>query len=149
MRGANLMASGPPKAIVKFFTSIHIFLYRISKGKLGRHTANLPVLLLTTIGRKTGRQRTTPVVYLRDGDDYLISASNGGFDSHSTWYYNLVANPEVQIEIEDRPLKAHATITEDKERDRLYELFKKASKNFVNYEQSTSRIIPVVRLTPV
>ena len=143
------MASGPPKAIVKFFTRIHIFLYRISKGKLGRHTANMPVLLLTTTGRKTGKQRTTPVVYLRDGNDYLISASNGGFDSHSTWYDNLVANPEVHLEIEDRPVTAHVTITEGKERDRLYGLFKKASKNFVKYEQSTSRIIPVVRLTPV
>jgi deazaflavin-dependent oxidoreductase (nitroreductase family) len=143
------MASGPPKAIVKFFTHIHIFLYRISKGKLGRRTAAMPVLLLTTTGRKTGKQRTTPVVYLRNGDDYLISASNGGFDSHSTWYYNLAANSEVHMEIEDRRLTAHATISEGKERDQLYELFKKASKNFVKYEQSTNRIIPVVRLTPV
>ena len=142
------MASTPPKVIIKTVTRIHIFLYRISGGKIWSRMAGLPVLLLTTTGRKSGQPRTTPVVYHRDGDDYLIVASNGGFDPHPAWYYNLEATPEVRVEVGDQAFDAQARITEGDMRNQHFETFKSSSPNFILYERRAQRTIPVIRLTP-
>lgn len=142
------MASAPPETIIKAFTQTHVFLYRISGGKVGKTRVGMPVLLLTTTGRKSGKSRTTPLVYLLDGDDYLIAASKGGYDPHPAWYFNLKATPEVGVEIGSQTFTALAKIAEGGERDELYERFKSSSDNFVQYEQMAQRTIPVVRLTP-
>lgn len=143
-----MMASSPPKWITKAFTNTHIFLYRISKGKLGGTLGNFPILLLTTTGRKSGLQRTTPVVYIHDGDAYLIVASAGGADQHPIWFLNLQNKPEAKIEVEGEINKVAVEITSDGERARLYERFKAQGDNFVQYEQNTKRPIPVIRLKP-
>jgi deazaflavin-dependent oxidoreductase (nitroreductase family) len=143
------MASVPPDMFFKIMNRIHIFLYRISRGKIWKNMLGMPVLLLTTSGRKSGQPRTTPVVYLRDDDDYLIAASKGGSASHPAWYFNLEATPEVRVEVGDQTFTARVTITKDEERDLLYEKFKTAGAHFATYEQNTTRTIPVVRLTPV
>lgn len=143
------MASVPPDLFFKVMTRIHIFLYRTSGGKLWNKMTGMPVLLLTTTGRKSGRQRTTPLVYVRDGEDYLIAASKGGANSHPAWYLNLKATPEVRVETGGQAFAARVTITAGEERDRMYERFKSAGPNFATYEQMARRTIPVVRLTPV
>jgi deazaflavin-dependent oxidoreductase (nitroreductase family) len=145
------MSQKPSKGlmtVMKLANSIHVGLYRISRGKFANQIANLPLLLLTTQGRKSGKPHTHPVVYIRDGKDYLISASAGGMPFNPAWYYNLRDDPNVKILIGSQPMTAHAVVAKGDERNRLYEKFKAASPNFVKYEKNTNRVIPVIRLTP-
>ena len=88
-------------------------------------------------------------VYIQDGQDYLVSASAGGMDSDPGWFRNLKARPEARLQLGDKVIDVRATIAEGDERTRLYERFKAASSNFIKYEQGTSRMIPVIRLTPI
>lgn len=134
---------------MKFANGLHVALYRMSGGKLANEIANLPILLITTVGRKSGKPHTNPVVYLKDGQNYLVAASVGGMDWHPGWYFNLTKTPQVQIRVGDKALDVEATITTGEERTRLFEKFKAASDNFVKYEKNTSRVIPVIRLTPI
>ena len=145
------MPNRPPKNLLRVLNlanSIHVGLYRMSKGKFAGTAANLPILLITTVGRKSGKPHTNPVVYLATGQDYLVSASSGGMDWHPGWYLNLKNHPEAKIEIGDRAFNVQAVIVEGEERDKLYEKFKISSSNFVKYEKGTSRVIPVIRLIP-
>lgn len=142
-------ASKPVKQIMKAANGLHAALYRASGGRFTNRVANLPVMLITTLGRKTGKPHANPVVYLRDGRDYLVSATVGGMDWHPGWYLNLKMRPEARIQVGNKSLRVRATIIEGEERSRLYERFKVASRNFVKYEQSTSRVLPVIRLTPI
>lgn len=145
------MTSAPSKTIRKVFQAgngLHVTLYRKSGGKFANKIANMPILLITTFGRKSGKPHTNPVVYIQEGQDYLVSATNGGSDWVPGWYLNLKARPEAQIEIGDTKFNVQVTITEGEERTRLYEKFKAASSNFVKYEKSASRVLPVIRLTP-
>jgi deazaflavin-dependent oxidoreductase (nitroreductase family) len=120
----------------------------MSAGKFANKIANLPILLITTFGRKSGKPHTNPVVYLESGQDYLVSASAGGMDWHPGWYLNLKNQPRAKIEIGNKTFDVRAEIIEGEERVRLYEKFKAASSNFSKYEKGTSREIPVIRLTP-
>jgi deazaflavin-dependent oxidoreductase (nitroreductase family) len=145
------MASAPSKRLIRILkaaNSVHVALYRISGGKFGNKIANLPVLLITTFGRKSGKPYTNPVVFIQDGLDYLVSATAGGSDWDPGWYLNLKTRPEAKIEVGDASFNVQATIAENEERTRLYEKFKAASGNFVKYEQNISRVLPVIRLTP-
>ena len=142
------MTSALLKRVVRLVTSLHAALYRRSSGKFANRVANLPVLLLTTFGRKSGKPYTTPVVYVMDGQDYLVSASAGGGDRDPGWYLNLKTRPEARIEVGNTAFDVQATMAEGEERTQLYEKFKAASSNFVKYEKSTSRVLPVIRLTP-
>ena len=142
------MASALLKRVMRIGNGVHAALYRMSGGKFANRIANLPILLITTFGRKSGKPHTNPVVYIQEGQDYLVSASNGGMDSHPGWYFNLKNRPEATIRIGDQTFNVKATITEGEERTRLYDKFKAASSNFVKYEKGTSRVIPVIRLTP-
>jgi len=137
------------RKVLNIANGIHVALYRMSGGKFANQIANLPVLLITTFGRKSGKPHANPVVYIEDGQDYLVSASTGGMDWHPGWYLNLKNSPEVKIEIGDKRFNVQAVIMDGEERSRLYEKFKAASNNFVKYEKSTSRVIPVIRLTHI
>jgi deazaflavin-dependent oxidoreductase (nitroreductase family) len=143
------MASTFFNTVMTLGKAVHVGLYRLSRGKFANRIANLPILLLTTTGRKSGKSRTTPVVYVKDGDDYVVAASVGGMDWNPAWYHNLKSNPQAKIEIGDKVFNVKAVITEGDERNRLYEQFKAASDNFVQYEKKTNRVIPVIRLKPV
>ena len=134
------------KRVLSIANNIHGGLYRMSGGKFANQMANLPVLLLTTFGRKSGKPHSNPVVYIRDGQDYLVSASAGGMDWHPGWYLNLKNKPEAKIDIGDKTFDVHAMIMKGEERVNLYEKFKAASSNFSKYEKGTSRMIPVIRL---
>lgn len=143
------MTNRPSKYLNRIFSfgnKVHSGLYRMSSGKFANKAAKLPILLITTFGRKTGNPYTNPVVYLEEGQDYLVSASAGGMDWHPGWYLNLVKKPEAKIEIGDKSFNVRAEIMGGEEQKRLYEKFKASSTNFEKYEKGTSREIPVIRL---
>jgi deazaflavin-dependent oxidoreductase (nitroreductase family) len=142
------MASPLLKKVIRIVTDLHIGVYRMSMGKVVNRVANLPLLLITTYGRKSGKSRTSPIVYIQEGQAYLVAASAGGMDWHPDWYLNIRQTPQAKIEIGGKVFDVRAEITTGEERTRLYEKFKAASNNFVKYEASTSRVIPVVRLIP-
>jgi deazaflavin-dependent oxidoreductase (nitroreductase family) len=108
-----------------------------------------PLILLTTTGAKTGRRRTTPLVYQRDGDRILVFGSKGGAPSHPAWYRNLVANPTVTVEIPGETFEARAATIEGAERDRIWNAQKELMPGFAEYEAKTERQIPVIALDRV
>jgi deazaflavin-dependent oxidoreductase (nitroreductase family) len=102
-----------------------------------------PVLILTHKGAKSGQFRESPLAYTRSGDDYVVIASKGGADTNPDWYHNLVANPEVKLEVNGEEFKARAKVTEGEERDRLYAAQVEVLPGFADYEKKTTRKIPV------
>jgi deazaflavin-dependent oxidoreductase (nitroreductase family) len=123
--------------------------FRDNEGKVGGMFEHLRLLLLTSIGAKTGNTHTSPVAYFKDGDDWLIIASAGGADSHPNWYYNLKANPKARIEIGAETLDALATEVTGDDRDRLYAGVVEQAPQFGEYELNTARKIPMFRLTRI
>ena len=122
--------------------------FRANKGKVGGHFENANLVLVHTTGAKSGKERINPLMTFEDGDRYVIIASKAGADSHPDWYYNITANPEVSIEVGEKQLNAVATVAEEPERTRLYEKMEEQSSGFTEYKNKTSRVIPVVMLTP-
>jgi deazaflavin-dependent oxidoreductase (nitroreductase family) len=123
--------------------------FRSNDGKVTGPFVGAPLLLLTTTGAKTGREHTTPVVYMRDGDRLLVFGSKAGAPTHPAWYHNLVANPKVTVELAGERFEARAVVTEGDERDRLFDQQKAAMPGFADYERKTSRTIPVIALERV
>lgn len=105
------------------------------------------LLLLTTKGAKSGNEGTTPLVYSKDGDRYVIIASMGGAPKSPAWYHNIVANPTVTLEVGKDTFKAKAAVAEEPERTRLYNAQAEMMPAFTEYQQKTTRVIPVVVLT--
>jgi deazaflavin-dependent oxidoreductase (nitroreductase family) len=105
-----------------------------------------PLLLLTTTGAKSGTTYTTPLVYTRDGDRYVIIASKGGAPTNPAWFHNVVANPNPTIEVGAEKFETSARVAEGDERDRLYDAQATLMPNFADYQRKTTRKIPVVVL---
>jgi len=120
--------------------------FRANQGRVGGSFQGAPMLLLTTTGRRTGERRTNPMMYLADGDRLLVFASKGGAPTNPDWYHNLVANPEVTVEVGTESYQAHATALHGDERDRLYAEQSSRYPGFAEYQRNTSRVIPVVAL---
>lgn len=121
--------------------------YRANGGKVGGPFANTPLLLLHTVGAKSGQARTNPLAYVTDGDRLMIIASKGGSDSHPDWYYNVLANPIVSVELGKEKFKARATaVTQGPERDRLYAKMVARNPGFADYEKKAKRKIPAILL---
>jgi deazaflavin-dependent oxidoreductase (nitroreductase family) len=120
--------------------------FRANGGKVGGQFANAPMLLLTTTGAKSGQPRTNPLVYTTDGDRMVIMASKGGAPTNPDWYHNVVANPVVTIEVGSEQFQARARIAEGPERERLFNQMTQQLPNFAEYQQKTTRQIPVVVL---
>ncbi|WP_166347493.1 nitroreductase family deazaflavin-dependent oxidoreductase [Phytoactinopolyspora limicola] len=118
--------------------------FRANGGKVGGDFEGAPMLLLTTTGAKSGQARTSPLVYTQDGDRLVIIASNGGADSHPSWYFNLVANPLVTLEVGTETFQAKASVAEPDERRRLFDAQAELMPGFKDYETKTDRVIPVV-----
>lgn len=123
---------------------IHTYLYRKSGGRLGATGGGLNHLLLTTKGCKSGKERTCPLTYLKDGEDFVLVASNGGSDRPPAWFFNLTADPSVTLEIDGRARLARARIASKEERPRLWAALKEYNPFYGDYEQITDREIPVV-----
>lgn len=124
--------------------------FRANNGKVGGYFAGANVLLLHTIGAKSGQARTNPLIYVSDGDRLVVSATKSGADNNPDWYYNLLANPNVTVELGTEQFQARATaVTEEPERSRLYAKIVAHRPGFAEYEQKTSRKIPVIVLERV
>jgi deazaflavin-dependent oxidoreductase (nitroreductase family) len=125
---------------------VHKRVYRVTGGKIGGRIGKLPVLLLTTIGRKSGQPRTQPLAYTRAGDGYAVIASKGGAPQHPLWYLNLRANPFVEVTVGRETRKVRARDAEGEERERLWHALADLYPGYERYAQKTSRRIPVVVL---
>ncbi len=132
---------------LRAFVKVHVGLYRATGGKLGGAMAGNKILLLTTVGNKSGQPRTVPLVYSeQEGHTYIV-ASAGGSPVHPAWYKNLSAKPEVTVQLGSRVYTAQAVTVGSEERARVFEQVKREMKQFAEYEQKAgSRQIPVVRL---
>jgi F420H(2)-dependent quinone reductase len=135
-------------SLFKLFTKLQIAVFRRTNGKSMASMRGMPVLLLTTVGRKTRQQRTTPLMYIRDGDAYIITASNNGRDSHPAWFYNLQASPQVTIEVPGKRLQVIASVATTVERERLWPKLVAQAPFFDGYQKGTARPIPMVLLMP-
>ncbi|HLW71072.1 MAG TPA: nitroreductase family deazaflavin-dependent oxidoreductase [Candidatus Binataceae bacterium] len=123
--------------------------FRANQGKVGGQMAGMPVLLLTTIGAKSGRSLTRPLCYTRDGDRIVVIASFAGAPHSPPWYHNLVANPVATVELGADSYKVRATVAPASERQRLYDQQAQQMPIFADYQKKTARQIPVVLLTRV
>lgn len=123
--------------------------FRSNGGKIGGPLAGKNILLLHTIGVKSHQPRINPLGYIQDGDAFVVMASKGGAPTNPDWYYNLLAHPEVWLEVGTERFKVHATIPEREERDRLFANAVEQAPEFGEYQKNTSRIIPVVVLKRV
>jgi deazaflavin-dependent oxidoreductase (nitroreductase family) len=123
--------------------------FRANAGKVGGPFAGRSLLLLHTIGAKSGQPRINPVACISDGDRLVIIASKGGAPTNPDWYHNLLANPLVTVETGTEQFRARATVAAEPERTRLYNQMAAAMPGFAGYQQKTTRIIPVIILTRV
>jgi deazaflavin-dependent oxidoreductase (nitroreductase family) len=131
---------------------LHEQLYRRTDGRLGHRMIGVPTLLLRTTGRRSGETRTNALVYARDGEDYLVVASNGGADRAPAWLHNLRANPDVEVQVRRRRGRGAATVVEpsDPGYERLWKLVNENNHDrYSAYQKQTTRPIPVVVITPI
>ena len=136
-------------AVMKPMSQLNTWLYRLSGGRVwGRWLRGAPILLLTTIGRKSGEPRVAPLLYLRDGENVVIVASKGGMSKHPLWYWNLEANPEVEIEIGRESTKMLARRASDPEKAALWPSLIEMYRDYDDYQARTERNIPVIILSP-
>ncbi|MCZ6622942.1 MAG: nitroreductase family deazaflavin-dependent oxidoreductase [Deltaproteobacteria bacterium] len=122
-------------------------LYRVSGGLIGAYIG-VPILLLTTTGRRTGRSRTTPLLCLEDGANWVVIASNGGDDRHPAWWLNLKRTPVATIQVKRRTNRVRAREATEGERSRLWPLAVRMYANYEDYQCRTRREIPIVILEP-
>ncbi|MEO8973474.1 MAG: nitroreductase family deazaflavin-dependent oxidoreductase [Ktedonobacteraceae bacterium] len=123
--------------------------FRANEGKVGGPFKGATLLLLTTTGAKSGQQRTSPLMYLPDGDRMFIFASKGGAPTNPDWYHNLLAHPQAKVEVGTSTFNVEATELTGEERDRLYAEQAKRFSGFADYQEKTTRKIPVVALERV
>jgi deazaflavin-dependent oxidoreductase (nitroreductase family) len=124
----------------------HVERYQQTDGSEGHDWQGTVTLLLTTVGRKSGQRRTTPLIYQKYGDDYLIVASKGGDDSPPLWYLNLQANPEVEVQVLGDKFKARARTATPEEKPDMWQVMVATWPAYDDYQKKTSREIPVVVL---
>ncbi len=123
--------------------------FRANGGKVGGRFAGRTLLLLHTVGAKSGQERINPVAYVKDGNRFVIIASKGGAPSNPDWYYNLLAHPLVTVEVGTEQFRARAAVTSEPERTRLYDKMVEMMPGFAEYREKTTRVIPVITLTPM
>jgi F420H(2)-dependent quinone reductase len=129
--------------------NIHQWLYEKTDGRIGQSIGGRPMLLLRHVGAKTSKERTSALLYVPDGDKYAVIASKGGDPKHPAWYHNLVAHPDVEIQIGRKTIPVRARVTEGEERERLWKRADEINKGgYTQYQSKTDRKIPVVVLEP-
>ncbi len=129
-------------------SGVHTAVYRATGGRVAGEAGNLPVLLLTTTGRRSGKQRTTPLLYVRDGDDLVVVASNGGRDWFPAWWLNLQQHPDAVVELGRERREVSATKADPEQRARFWPKFTGAYPGYLDYQARTAREIPLVILHP-
>ena len=139
------------RSFIHIMSKLHLFVYRLSGGLL---TSRMTLrgggmLLLTTIGSKSGKERTVPLLYIKDANDIAIIASYGGLDQYPGWWWNLKANPEAQVQIREKTIKVRAEQADAATRSRLWPVFNKVFAGYKEYQSRTDREIPIVLLHPL
>lgn len=151
----RISSSGPPPAhgtrrfaVVKLMMAANTAVYRLSRGRIAGSMDGAPVLLLHHTGAKTGTERVAPLLYMRDGEDYVIVASYGGAPTNPAWFHNLMASPETTIEVRGHRIEVRAERAVAADRERLWPLVVSIWPAYADYQARTEREIPVIRLTP-
>jgi F420H(2)-dependent quinone reductase len=135
--------------LIALITALHRFVYQRSGGWIGgRLPPGRRFLLLTTVGRRTGRERTTPLLYVRDGDRYVVVGSNGGDDRPPAWWLNLQAQPQARVQVDREQRAVRARKAQGAELAALWEILERSYRYYADYRLRTSREIPVVVLEP-
>ena len=137
-------------AVMRLGIAGHVKLYRATNGSKGAVVQGMPVLLLSTKGRKTGKERTAPLVYIEEGEGWVIAASAAGADKHPAWFLNLRDAPRVTVQIGAEIFQADCMIhAEGDRRDELYADLSAKGPFFKGYQEKTSRVIPIIELRRV
>ena len=132
--------------LIKWFMAINAFLIKISKGWIGSKLGTQTILILHTVGRKSGLPRSIPIAYFFHEGKYLIVESNWGKDNHADWYLNLQKQPQASIEVMGKTIKVIASFAEEEEYARLWEYVTKKHPPYLEYQKMTDRKIPIVIL---
>jgi deazaflavin-dependent oxidoreductase (nitroreductase family) len=128
--------------------NVNVWVYRRTGGRLGGRMAGAPVCILHHKGAKSGVERETPLLYMRDGEDVVIVASMGGSPKHPAWYHNLRANPDTEIEVGGEPIRVSTRTASPQERERLWPELVRMYASYADYQERTERTIPVVICEP-
>ncbi len=131
------------------FTRANVALYKVSGGRLGNKISGAPVLVIDHVGRKSGKPRTTPLVYLANGDDLVVVASHGGSDATPAWWLNLKDSPRTSVLVGKRRTEVVARLASGTERERLWPLLVANYADYAAYQTRTERELPVIVLSPV
>ncbi len=134
--------------LFRLFIKLQIAVFRLTNGNSMATLNGMPVLLLNTVGRKSKKPRTTPVMYIRDGENYVITASNSGNDHAPAWFYNLQSSPRVTIEVPGKKLQVISSIVPPEEIKRLWAQLVAQAPFFDDYRKKTKREIPMILLQP-
>jgi F420H(2)-dependent quinone reductase len=127
-------------------TSVHVAAYKLSHGRIGGHSMGAPVVLVESVGRKSGKRRTHPLICGEDGDNLVVVASKGGVDRHPAWYLNLMDNPQTTAYWRGDKRQVHARDATDAERERLWPMMVSIYRPYESYQRRTERKLPVVIL---
>lgn len=136
------------KSLLRFVMALHVALYRLLGGRLVGKLGRAPILLLTVTGRRSGQRRTAPLLYQRDGHNYIVIASAGGQAKHPAWWLNLRATPLATIEVGSQRVAVQARAATSEEKPRLWQLMTAVYPAYDGYQRKTTREIDVVVLTP-
>jgi deazaflavin-dependent oxidoreductase (nitroreductase family) len=131
------------------FTDVHTAAYKATGGKLGGRYGRAPVALVESVGRKSGKWRTHPLLATRDGENVVVIASKGGVNKHPAWYHNLMAHPETTVNWYGDVRRMRARETDGEERERLWKQMTEVYPTYEDYQRRTARRIPVIVLEPV
>lgn len=135
--------------LLALITKLHRFLYRISNGRIGARMGNMDALLLETVGRRSGKPRVAPLLYVPDGSNWIVTASNAGDDRHPAWWLNLQSRPDAQIQVGEAQYKVRARCATSDEAERLWPRLQAAYPYYDDYRERTARDIPIVILEPL
>ena len=130
----------------ELFGEEHVRVYRETGGERGYSWRGTTILLLSTTGRKSGEERTTPLIHRTDGDRWIVVASKGGTPQHPDWYLNLSEDPDIEIQVKDEVIPVTASDVEGEDRERLWKLMTEVWPDYDAYQASTDRKIPIVAL---
>jgi deazaflavin-dependent oxidoreductase (nitroreductase family) len=134
---------------LKALFKAHTVIYEASDGRIGASAGDVPMLLLSVTGRKSGKKRSTPLVYFQDGDSYVVVGSDGAAKRDPQWWKNLQVDPSGEIRVGRKKFSMNATLATGTERERLWEIGKTVNPMWQKYQARTQRELPVVVLTPV
>jgi F420H(2)-dependent quinone reductase len=144
---SSVLRHKPMRPVVRLFTQLHVLLYRLTGGKA--QIAKYPTLLLTVRGRKTGNLRTIPLIYIPDGDRFIIAAAYSGSEQHPTWWLNLRHSQQALVQVMRSKVRVRPVLAASHEREEFWIRLVEMYPYFTEYKERTQREIPIVILEPV